>query len=216
VALGDDVASFLLSTDTSVQYGLSRLQFSVDGMRVNSEGYAEMGHKIRQGAIQVVQATSSSNSQAAAVYTPARNLLSLPPGIRLAGSSAEVIGQQAGVVHEVTHALFDFHGYRTTNAVEEAVAYIAEMLYATARMLRRSTPGNPRSNAILTAALNVVTSRRMLTQLRQMLLSTSPEVRALADAVRAHPIYPDANAANHANGVFGGLMNPWYPSANFD
>ena len=216
MALSDDVANFLLSTDASVQYGLSKLRFSVDGMRVDSEGYAEMGHKIRQGAIQVGQARSSSNSQAEAVYTPARDLLSLRPGIRLAGITPDVIGQQAGVVHEVTHALFDFHGYRTTNAVEEAVAYIAETLYATARFLRRRAPENPRSDAILTAALNVVTSRGMLTQLGQALVSTSREIRALTNAVRAHPIYPDADAGNHADGVFGGLMNPWYPSAHFD
>ena len=93
MALSDDVANFLLSTDTGVQYGLSRLRFSVDGMQVDAEGYAEMGHKIRQGAIHVGQATYSSNSQADAVYTAALDRLSLRPGIRLTGGSPRPDGR---------------------------------------------------------------------------------------------------------------------------
>lgn len=218
MSLSSDVAGFLLSSDTGIQWGLSRLSFSVDGLRVDPEGYAEMGHQIRQGGIQVREPRSAPGTPIAAAYTAGTNTLSLrlPAGLQLSAGTATSIGEQAGIVHEITHALFDYHGYSATNAVEEAVAYIAETLYAAARALRRSNPGDPRADAILTAALAVVEGRQMRMRLGQALASSSADVRALVDAIRAHTAaYPDADSANHTNGIFGGLMNPYYPSSRF-
>lgn len=218
MSLSDDVSGFLLSSDTGIQYGLSRLRFSVDGLGVDPEGYAEIGRQVRQRAITVREPRSRPGTPIAAAYTAGTDTLSvrLPAGLVLTDFTPRAVGEQAGLVHEITHALFDFHGYRTTNAVEEAVAYIAETLYATSRMLRRSSPGEPRVEAILSAALGVVTGRQMLVRTGQALSSSAADVRALVDAVRAHSAaYPDADAANHTDGIFGGLMNPWYPSARF-
>jgi hypothetical protein len=218
MSLSGDVADFLLSRDTGVQWGLSRLRFSVDGLGVDPEGYAEMGHQIRQGGIRVREPQSAPGTPIAAAYTAGTNTLSLrlPAGLQLTTSTAAAIGEQAGIVHEITHAIFDYHGYSTVNAVEEAVAYIAETLYATARALRRTNPGDRRADAILTAALAVVEGRQMRTRLGQALSSASEDVRALVAAIRAHTAaYPDADSTNHTDGIFGGLMNPYYPSNRF-
>jgi hypothetical protein len=212
------VADFLTSRDKGIDYSLSRLEFSIDGMGIDPQGYREMGNKILEGGITVGEASSSGKSQIAAAYTAGLDKLSLPKGesLKLEGGSGEAVGDQAGIIHEITHALFDFHGYNTTVGVEEATAYIAETLFALVRGSRRSSD-DPQSDKILKAAYEVVNGRKMILQTGQKLSSRDADVRKLVEAVRAHPDYSgSANDGNHVNGIFGGLMNPWYPSKNYD
>jgi GNAT superfamily N-acetyltransferase len=161
MALSDMVANFLLSNDASVTFALGKLDFTFDSFRVDYEGYREIGHKIRQGAIEVAEASASSGSQIAAVYTAQRDRLSVPANLDLSGRGRGSIGQQAMIVHECTHALMDFHYYQTTGAVQEACAYIAESIYATCKLIGLSGGGNTQSQAILDAASAIVTGRSM-------------------------------------------------------
>lgn len=42
----DEAANFLLSTDSYIVSGLGRLDFSVEGFRVDAQGSREIGHEI--------------------------------------------------------------------------------------------------------------------------------------------------------------------------
>lgn len=211
MALSDMVANFLLSNDASVTFALGKLDFTFDSFRVDYEGYREIGHKIRQGAIEVAEASASSGSQIAAVYTAQRDRLSLPANLDLSGRGRASIGQQAMIVHECTHALMDFHYYQTTGAVQEACAYIAESIYATCKLIGLSGGGNSQSQAILDAASVIVTERSMHRNVGQRLLPGDTDVAQLIAAVRAHDAYrSEAGQPYRSDGICGGLMNPWY------
>lgn len=211
MALSDTVADFLLSNDVSVTFALGKLDFVFDNFHVDYEGYREIGHKIRQGAICVEEAQRSEGSQIAAVYTAARDRLSVPAGLDLSGRGRGSIGQQAMIVHECTHALMDFHYYQTTGAIQEACAYVAEAIYATSKLIGLSGGGNAQSQAILDAAAAIVTGRSMHRNAGQRLLTGDADVARLISAVSAHDSYR-ADAANpyRSDGICGGLMNPWY------
>ncbi len=120
-----EVADFLLSTESYIVFALGRLNFHVGGFRIDTECYREIGHKIRQRAITVAPARSSPGSQVAAVYTPARDRLSVPANLDLHRPGPGRIGNQGMIVHEATHALVDFHRFTCTGAVDEACGYIA-------------------------------------------------------------------------------------------
>jgi hypothetical protein len=206
----DEVADFLLSTESYVVFALGRLEFSLDGFRVDREGYREIGHKIKQGAVAVVPVQSASGSRVAAVYTPRRDRLSVPAGLDLHTPGAARIGNQAMIVHECTHALIDFHRFTCSGAVNEACGYIAGQLYAMTLGLRQTGAG-AESRAIIATAQAVVTGRRMTGTTGVQLRSTDRDVAALVAAVTAHTsAYPDARVVRTPDGISGGLINPWY------
>ncbi len=210
-ALAAQVADFLLAEEGAIAFGLNRLDFYVESFHVDPEGYREIGHKIRQGAIEVAAASrSGGDSRIGAAYTALRNRLSLPPTLDLSHTSSQSIQQQAMIVHEVTHALMDYHHFQTSGTVQEVTAYIAETLYAAARSTRIGASQHPPSDAIFTAAREIVFGRNMKIDLGQRLVMTDTDVAALASAVRAHPDYRDADGHTRSDGISGGLINPWY------
>ena len=74
MAEADEVADFLLSSEGYVVYALGRLDFRVEGFRIDIEGYREIGHKIRSGAITVVAARSSAGvSGSGLLHTASRS-----------------------------------------------------------------------------------------------------------------------------------------------
>ena len=214
--LARDVAAFLLSTDPVITNAISRLNFSVDAIRLDPAGYRWMGKLMLEGAISVEGKEGAKGSATAAVYTSLLDKMTLRPDLKLAGSDNPAILEQTGVIHETTHALIDFHGFAATNAVEEATAYIAQVTYAFARSRVHST-GEPKGKAILEAALEVVRGRRLLVKPGQKMRSSDTDVKQLVEAVRQHPAaYPDADEQNHSDGIFGGqLKNAPYRSSKF-
>ena len=197
MAESDEVAGFLLSTESYIVFALDRLDFCVEAFRVDTEGYREIGHKIRQGAITVAPVRSSAGSQVAAVYTPHRDRLSVPANLDLHTPGPARISNQSMIVHEATHALVDFHRFTCTGAVDEACGYIAGQLYAMSLGLRQTGAG-PRSSAIIAAAQAVVTGRRMVFQTGTRLSTRDPDMVALLGAITAHTsAYPDAGVQQH-------------------
>ena len=212
MSLQDDVANFLLSDERYITLGLSRLNFSLDGCRVDTEGYREIGNMIRIGSISVRAARTSGGSSVAAVYTPALDRISVPGHLDLRTRGTALIGNQAMIVHESTHALLDFHRYSVLGSVDEACAYIAGQTYAAALSYRLSS-GNPSSQAILAASQAIVDRRQMTAQVGAVLQPTDADVAALLGAIASHAsAYPDANAVHRGDGIrIGeGLINPWY------
>lgn len=213
MTLAADVANFLLSTDISISHAISNLDFTLDSIRIDPEGYHEMGHKIRQHAITVEAARSRSGSSAlSAAYTPALNKLSVSPGINLTTSVVD----QSTIIHEITHALVDYHRVATTEMVDEALAYIAGSIFALSRLTQLSSP-DPRSQAIVAAAQNIVRANPsfLIPQRTVNLSSSDANVSQLLQAIRNHTIaYPNATHATNSDGISGGLINPWYLPRN--
>jgi hypothetical protein len=206
----DEVANFLLSTDSYIAFALGRLNFTVEGFRVDTKGYREIGHKIRQRAITVVAVRATGGSQVAAAYTARRDQLSVPAGLDLHTPGAARISNQAMIVHEGTHALVDFHRFASTGAVNEACGYVAGQVYAMSLGLRQAGVG-ARSSAIISAAQAVVSRRRMTTRIGARLRASDPDVARLIRAITAHTsAYPDARVHRTPDGIRGGLINPWY------
>ena len=210
----DEVSNFLLSTENYIVFALGRLDFRLQGFRIDIEGYREIGHKIRSGAITVSAARSSVGSQVAAVYTPRRDRLSVPANLDLHTPGPVRISNQSMIIHEATHALVDFHRFSCTGAVDEACGYIAGQLYAMSLGLRQTGAG-VRSGAIITAAQAIVTGRQMTTRLGAHLTVRDPDVAALLAAITGHTsAYPDAGVRRTGDGIRGGLLNPWYMPRN--
>lgn len=213
--LARDVAAFLTSKDPAITQALSRLDFSIDAIRLDPAGYRWMGKLMLEGGIDVTGAQASGDSATAAVYTSLLDKMTLRPGLKLEGDGNSAILEQAGVVHETTHALVDFHGFAATNAVEEAAGYLAQVTYAKARS-RVHFSTEPKAQAILTAAVDIVMNRRLLVKTGQKLASSDSDVKALVEAIRQHPAaYPDADEQNHSNGIFGGQLKGSYRSSKF-
>lgn len=214
MAEADEVADFLLSTESYIFFALGRLNFRVEGFRIDIQGYREIGRKIRSGAITVVAARSSTGSQVAAVYTPRRDRLSVPANLDLHTHGPVRISNQSMIVHEATHALVDFHRFACTGAVDEACGYIAGQVYAMSLGLRQVGAG-ARSGRIITAAQAIVTGRQMVTRTGAHLTVRDPDVVALLTAITAHTsAYPDAGVRHTPDGIRGGLINPWYMPRN--
>ena len=210
MAEAEEVADFLLSTESYIAHALGRLNFSVEGFRVDTQGYREIGHKIRQDIVTVAPAQRAEGSEVAAVYTRPRNRLSVPANLDLHTPGPARIGNQAMIVHEVTHALVDFHRFTCTGAVDEACGYIAGQVYAMSLSVRQAGAG-ARSAAIITAAQAVVSGHQMTIRTGARLRASEPDVATLIRAISAHTsAYPDAGVTSTPDGIRGGLINPWY------
>jgi hypothetical protein len=209
-----EVANFLRSEESYVVFGLGKLNFTLAGFRVDTEGYREIGDKVRQGAIEVRPVRSEPGSSVAAVYTGRLDCLSVPAGLDLHTPGRRRIKDQSMIVHEATHALVDFHRFTFSGALDEACAYLAGQLYAMSLGDRQSS-SRPRDDAIFSAARNIVQQRRMKYVTGAVLAASDPDVAALADAVRGHThAYPDADVTRTGDGIRGGLLDPWYMPRN--
>jgi len=209
-----EVADFLLSDESYITYALGKLDFTFAGFPVDLAGYREIGHKIRQGALEVKPDPSAPGARIAASYTALANRLSVPAGLDLHTPGPHRIANQSVIVHEVTHALVDFHRFTTTGALDEACAYLAGQLYAMSFGLRQAST-NSRANAIFVAAQAIVTQRRMTSTRGTVLFGSDPDVVTLARAVRGHThAYPDADITRTGDGISGGLLDPWYLPRN--
>lgn len=206
-ALERRVADFLLAETAPIKPAIDKLDFYLDDFHVDPEGFQEIGWKIRQDAVHVVPAQrSGSGHSVGAVYTPGRSLISVSGSLDLAGSVAD----QSTIIHEVTHALMDFHHYHANNLVHEVAAYVAGGLYARARAMPSLSASEQAEQAILDTAQNIVGTRTMIVRPGTRLSMSDRDVRSLADAIGGSNIYPNLDAVTPSDGITGGLINPWY------
>lgn len=98
-------------------------KFTFEGHTFDPSHLAHMYYEVTQGALNVKLDMSQSSS---AYYKAGSNTLY----IKFVG--ADSITRQALIVHETTHALFDFKAAKMDIAASESIAYIAQCLYARA------------------------------------------------------------------------------------
>lgn len=98
-------------------------KFTFEGHTFDPAHLAHMYYEVTQGALNVKLDTSQSSS---AYYKAGSNTLYIKH------ISANSISRQALIVHETTHALFDFKAAKMDIAASESIAYIAQCLYARA------------------------------------------------------------------------------------
>jgi len=203
------IGEFLLSRGNSIRRALDRLDFEIEGFRIDPAGFREIGHKFLQRAISVFEQQGAASGHLGAAYTDRLDKMTLTAAPRLTGTGRTVVIDQAGIVHECTHALMDFHGARTTGAIHESAAYTAGAVYAVGFNVLLSS-SSTRSNAILQAANAIATGRRFGNGTVR-LAAGDQDVAALVQAIRSHTAaYPDADSISGTDGIREGLMNPWY------
>jgi hypothetical protein len=201
-----EVADFLLADQVPIKAAIDRLDFWLEDFHVDPEGYREIGHKVRSNAVRVIARRRGQAHGAGATYTALMDKISVSDNLDLAGSIAD----QSLIIHEVTHALMDYHRYRASDLVQEVAAYVAGGLYARCRAMPGLRANRPEEQAILTAAQDIVTPRVMMVSPGTRLRMSDPDVQRLAAAIRGSSIYPDVDAVRGSDGISGGLVNPWY------
>jgi hypothetical protein len=215
MTLNENVADFLLSDDRHINFAIEKLNFFIEDFHVDPEGYREVAQKVRQGALTVVAASRSGGSRTSAVYTALLDKISVSKNMDLSGTSAQAISQQAEIIHEMTHALMDYHFYQTTGTVQEIAAYMAGGLYARAHLQSLSS-SQPDTAAILQNVVQIIQGRQMIIQRGVRLRLTDPDVSRLADAISSHPSYSNSDISVRSDGITGGLINPWYQPRHYE
>ena len=111
----------------------SRINFRHAGVPVYGSGFQTMATAIERGTIQVRLPDMNNQRLAAALhetggamYSHSTNTLTVASPTFLSDGLAH---NKALVVHEMTHALTDYHGEQLSTLVSETCAYIAQMMY---------------------------------------------------------------------------------------
>lgn len=105
--------------------GVSKLkEFTFDGHTFSPFILTQLALEIQHGTLDVMYETKKMGGKA--IYNSSENRLYV--GFWAAGS----ISRQALIVHELTHAMFDFQARKMDVAASESIAYIAQCQYARA------------------------------------------------------------------------------------
>lgn len=106
---------------------LPSINFRCCGVRVYNQGYTALGRALRNRHIQVIYNTRVGNN---GVYSSATNAM------RVGFERLVHLHDKALVVHEMTHALQDYHRRRLRTLDAECAAYVAQAIF-----LERADPG---------------------------------------------------------------------------
>jgi hypothetical protein len=161
MAIAEKVAAILREPATV------RINFRYAGVRIYGSGYAAVAQAIEREHIAVrlpgsAVAQRLMRSSGVASYSSSENTLYVPSANFLEGN---VIHDKALVVHEMTHALMDYHRHNMAVRQSEAVAYLAQMMYvfnhgitSTERLLDFSEGTGGNESDIFIAAWNIAHS----------------------------------------------------------
>lgn len=117
MGLRSDIVATLTSSDVALT------DFRLFGRRICGADFAHVAGAVRNGQIQVLQASWDADRGRA--WLPTRAAYNKALNCFIVGATPS----QSLVVHEATHAINDWHG-RTLRPVEdEGLAYVAEMVY---------------------------------------------------------------------------------------
>lgn len=121
MTIADDIASFLKRTPE-----IARLNFAFGKLQVSPNGYQnDVADAISAKKIKVKPGSPAVPDGAGAAYYAGFDTLDLR-----AGFSISKLSDQAYVVHECTHALFDLQNIGDHSGYDdEAASYIAEAIY---------------------------------------------------------------------------------------
>lgn len=196
MALKDDLHKFLSDTSAPVGTAIGKIDFSLDTFRVDPEGYRRLAVLVQGESLKVDPVDGNEGSRLSAAYTPGLDKISVPTNLDMT-----TVAHQSTIIHEMTHALVDYHVYKTSELMDEAIAYIASAVFAAA-LGRTISSSDAQSKAILVAADAVVAKRKMATTRGVKLKATDADVKALTDAIAAHPSYNGAGERpSYANGI---------------
>lgn len=210
MALKDEIAAFLLSDEPGIKRAIDRLNFTIAGFQVDTKGYHIIAGKLLDGAMDAAMTDANPDSHGFASYSPSDDILRFTERPVLTGTSGNAVMHQGAVIHECTHALMDFHRFRTTGGIKEAAAYVAEALYHASRHREFTSTTNTQTASIMDAANAIVQGRNMVSATGARLLVLDDDVARLIYAIWDHPSYPDAHKIDRVSGISGGLADPWY------
>jgi hypothetical protein len=153
-------------------------KFTVSSHTFEPSHLAHMSYEARQGALNVAVKTSLNGS---AYYKAGNNTLYV--GFYVADS----ITKEALIVHEATHALFDFKAAKMDIATSEAISYIAQCQYARAN----NTDPDPESRLWDEGTKDTVfeVGWKLAGKLLNGSSLTGSDVSEMKDAVSQHPNY---------------------------
>jgi len=172
--------------------GISKIKkFTFQGHTFSPDVLAMMAWEIENGYMDVVYEPKLSDK---AIYNSSENKLYV--GFWVAGS----ISRQALIVHEVTHAMFDFKAAKMDVATSESISYIAQCQYA--RAVSTSSDPEERLYSEIEAKDKVF---QVAWGIAGKLLSggtvNETDVSQMRQAISGHPEYAtDATASAGYNG----------------
>jgi hypothetical protein len=172
----------------------ARIAFQFGSVNFRSGGYAVVGMSIgtapahahahgrhHQMGVQIGAMPDGVGAQ----YESRENVIWVPD-VAFGATTRQAIS----LVHEATHAVFDYYRIRVTALEEEAIAYISGAMYGLMRDAHYSTPSSigavalPIARALITPSSAAGPVARTVTQAqRDQLIST----------IRASPIYRNLN-----------------------
>ncbi len=173
---------------------VQRINFTVEGVRVDGSGFTAVADAVQRGAIQVYTNTQL-NGMARYRYRvgPNRvNVLEVP----FAGWPGHP--QRALVVHEAVHAMNDWRGRSVNSLADESAAYIAQWIYLIWGGSRPSM-GSDEQAMVEMFAFSIAEGLRR---------GTPPDRRSLEqlrDAILAMPAYRNLNREGFRERAYDGL-----------
>lgn len=178
---------------------VSRINFSLGGLHINSDGFARIRRAIQNGHIKV-NGSRTLPEAASASYGADENVLTISPDLNLGTRSG-----QAVVIHECVHAIVDAaRASSTTVASNEAAAYIAQVIYRMAngehRMIGNAAQDRGPGGSIFRAAVEIV--NRFGLHYRGAVLQLA-DYAHLRQAIAQHPLYgrSSCTARTAADGI---------------
>jgi hypothetical protein len=166
--------------------GVGRMKkFTFEGNTFVPETLAFLAWEIKNGTLLVE-------------YEPGKNYSSYGYGldtIYLHFGVADSISREAMIVHEATHAMFDFQGKKMDIATSESLAYIAQCLYA-----RANDPGSSDPDYRIYSEGDKDKVFEVGWQIAGKLLGNGniepDDVTRMRDAVSIHPFYASTATAS--------------------
>lgn len=175
---------------------ISKLKpFDFQGHTFSPNFLATMAWEIQNGYMSVVYEPKLSGK---AIYNSTENRLYV--GFHIADS----ISRQALIVHEVTHAMFDFQGRDMDVATSESISYIAQCQYARANSSSSDPDARLYSeieakDKVFDVAWNI--AGKILGSNAKVTTVNEADVSEIRQAVSGHPEYAkDAAASAGYNG----------------
>ncbi len=182
--------------------GFSRLkEFKFDGNTFSPEILGLLGLEIQAGTLDIMYETKKMGGKA--IYNSTENRLYV--GFWSAGT----LTRQAVIVHELTHAMFDFQAKKMDVATSESIAYIAQCQYAMAN----SDSTDPEDRLYAAGDVDAadyelrdavfVEGWRIAGKVLNGTALNADDAKKMRDAVSAHPEYAaDATASAGYDGYF--------------
>jgi hypothetical protein len=192
MTIAQDVAGFLLTSNSMIRSRFGRIGFWIDAFHVDAAGLRDVGTAISNGWIEV--RVGGTGSLLAAAYGPHNDRMT----VRSNDVHRTLLGQSA-IVHESVHAMNDMRRVRTTVLKDETSGYLAEAIYMMAAHIWPASSTRADTLAIYGAARALIDAQMLA--YRQGVRLTSTHYQALLDAIHRHQAYSGISESQATSGL---------------